>query len=368
MSKSQGKYVSFLEDIFHLGEIGGHCKFDREQLVRNGEHKSPLQSWYAELEQFTSLDFSPTTTEHCDEIVTTPTYFIKLDAGINMYHHFCDFFNLFASQHINGSFSDDVFIVMWDTSYRTYMDFFADTWSAFTRHPVQRLSDFDGKRMCFKEAVFPLLARMRKGLFYNSYLLPECYGSGLMQAFSKHLLSRLSVEQQHSPPGKVRVTLLSRSTKHRRIVNQDELVSAMKTVGFFEVRVVDYKARVFPFLEQLKASHNSDIFMGMHGSGLTHLLFLPDWAGVFEIYNTEDPRCYYDLARLRGVQYITWENDRKWEKEAEGLHPSLGTAHAKFTNYSFDVAEFMRLVTTLGDQVRERKMAALSHQIFLSED
>ncbi len=30
-----------------------------------------------------------------------------------------------------------------------------------------------------------------------------------------------------------------------------QLVRALKTVSIFDVRVVDYKARVFPFLEQL---------------------------------------------------------------------------------------------------------------------
>ena len=38
----------------------------------------------------------------------------------------------------------------------------------------------------------------------------------------------------------------------------------------------------------------------------------------------------------------------------------MGTHHAKFTNYSFDVGEFMRLVTKLGQDVRERKLATLS--------
>lgn len=32
-----------------------------------------------------------------------------------MYHHFCDFVNLYISQHINNSFSLDINIVMWDT-------------------------------------------------------------------------------------------------------------------------------------------------------------------------------------------------------------------------------------------------------------
>lgn len=32
-----------------------------------------------------------------------------------MYHHFCDFVNLYISQHLNNSFSRDINIVMWDT-------------------------------------------------------------------------------------------------------------------------------------------------------------------------------------------------------------------------------------------------------------
>ena len=44
----------------------------------------------------------------------------------------------------------------------------------------------------------------------------------------------------------------------------------------------------------------------------------------------------------------------------QGKHPTLGTPHAKFTNYTFDVEEFMRLVTDLGDHVRRRKMDTLS--------
>ena len=51
---------------------------------QQGEHKSPLQSWYAELEQYSALKFKPTSEKVCDEIVTTPTVFIKLDAGMWM--------------------------------------------------------------------------------------------------------------------------------------------------------------------------------------------------------------------------------------------------------------------------------------------
>ncbi len=43
------------------------------------------------------------------------TSFLVMIIGVNLYHHYCDFFNLYASQHINGSFSDDIYIVNWDT-------------------------------------------------------------------------------------------------------------------------------------------------------------------------------------------------------------------------------------------------------------
>lgn len=55
----------------------------------------------------------------------------------------------------------------------------------------------------------------------------------------------------------------------------------MKDEGYDVKRVV--YDRTVPFTKQLEITHNTDIFIGMHGAGLTHLLFLPDWAAVFEV-------------------------------------------------------------------------------------
>lgn len=105
-----------------------------------------------------------------------------------------------------------------------------------------------------------------------------------------------------------------------------------------------------PFRDQLEMSRNTDIFIGMHGAGLTHLLFLPKWATVFELYNCEDPNCYRDLARLRGVNYVTWERADKLVQQDAGQHPD-GGSHAKFTNYAFDTKEFGRLVNNAAQYV-----------------
>ncbi|KAF3828994.1 hypothetical protein GH733_003258 [Mirounga leonina] len=350
MRESVWRNCIFKEDFLQSGEIGGYCTLDTRTLMSQGQRKSPLQSWFAELQSYAQLNFRPLEDAKCDVVIEKPTYFMKLDAGVNMYHHFCDFINLYITQHVNNSFGTDVYIVMWDTSSYGYGDLFSDTWKAFTDYDVIHLKTYDSKRVCFKEAVFSLLPRMRYGLFYNTPLISGCQNTGLFRAFSQHVLHRLNITQEGPKDGKIRVTILARSTEYRKILNQNELVNALKTVSTLEVQIVDYKYKELGFLDQLRITHNTDIFIGMHGAGLTHLLFLPDWAAVFELYNCEDERCYLDLARLRGIHYITWRRQNKVFPQDKGHHPTLGE-HPKFTNYSFDVEEFMYLVLQAADHV-----------------
>ncbi|XP_030062067.1 EGF domain-specific O-linked N-acetylglucosamine transferase isoform X2 [Microcaecilia unicolor] len=325
-----------------------HCRATNLYIDLRKPKRS--QDRFAELQTYTALNFRPLEDGKCDIVIEKPTYFMKLDAGVNMYHHFCDFVNLYITQHVNNSFSTDVNIVMWDTSSYEYGDLFSETWKAFTDFEIIHLKTYDYKRVCFKDAVFALLPRMRYGLFYNTPLIADCHGTGLFRAFAQHVLHRLNITQDESKDGKIQVTILARSTEYRRILNQDKLVNALKTISMLEVQVVDYKYKELGFLEQLRITHSSDIFIGIHGAGLTHLLFLPDWAVVFELYNCEDGYCYSDLARLRGVHYITWQKRNKVFPQDKGHHPTLGE-HPKFTNYFFDVEEFVRLVLLAADHV-----------------
>lgn len=90
---------------------------------------------------------------------------------------------------------------------------------------------------------------------------------------------------------------------------------------------------------------------------------------IYHRYNCEDPNCYMDLTRLRGLKYVTWENLSKMKQLDEvcecklcgeeishtdsfqGQHPS-GGAHAKFTNYLFDKHEFLHLAGKAIDHVK----------------
>ncbi|CDQ82887.1 unnamed protein product [Oncorhynchus mykiss] len=329
----------YKEDFLQEGEIGGLFK---------GEHKSPLQSWYGDLQTYTELDLKPTDEEHCDIIFEKPTVFMKLDAGFNMYHHFCDFVNLYINQHINNSFSRDIKILMWDTKLFLYGDLFSETWKAFSDYDIIHLKTFDTKRV--SESVCVCTDGANGFVLVCKWQVSDCHSEVMFRAFSQNVLYRLNIPEDGTKEGRIRVMLLARSTDYRKTLNQQELTNALKTGPLLEVNVVDYKYKDVPFLEQLRITHNSDIFIGIHGAGLTHLLFLPDWAVIFELYNCQDESCYRDLARLRGIRYATWQKRDKVLPEDKGHHPTLGE-HPKFTNYSFDVEEFVRLVLKAADFV-----------------
>ncbi|CAJ0602345.1 unnamed protein product [Cylicocyclus nassatus] len=215
----------YREDIIQPGEVGGNCeKFYPEVLKENMNEKGYLRSWADELQHFESSPEFSVDYEHCNVIFERPTIVMKLDASVNMYHHFCDFVNLYASQHINGSFSQQVDVVWWDTHSGGFVDaFFGDTWKAFSDSKPVELAALAGRRVCFKNVLLPLLARQRFGLYYNMPLVEGCSGSGLMHAFAHHLLYRLNISQTGPLLDSVRLTILSRSTKFRRILNLDEV-------------------------------------------------------------------------------------------------------------------------------------------------
>ncbi|ODN03890.1 EGF domain-specific O-linked N-acetylglucosamine transferase [Orchesella cincta] len=352
--------VMYDMDVLKPGEIGGKCELNKGPLTAEVARLSSLQTWLPELRNFVELHESPMVNpqSQCDQIIKTPVYIMKIDATVNMYHHFCDFMNLFASLFVNSTTNNiDMFptntkVLIWRT-YK-YSSSFEATFRAFTSNPIMNLNDFKGKRVCFKNVVFPLLPRMIFGLFYNTPLIWGCRNSGLFNAFSKFVLHRLRVDQRSAPNlNKIRVTLLSRETRYRKILNEDNLLQTLRNNTNLSVRRVAFTWQT-DFVEQLSIIAETDILIGMHGAGLTHLLFLPDWAVVFELYNCGDVHCYADLARLRGVKYMTWQDESKVSKEDDGSFKENGnTEHPKHSDYAFDTAEFLKLVNEAVSYVKK---------------
>lgn len=354
---------------------------NKKFIADNKDHIGALQSWGAEMQNIGSIHVAPGKKVKADFTVKKNVIFLKIDAGINMYHHFCDFVNLYMTQHLLGEFTQDVQVVIWQTS-GTYWSYFMDMIKVFTKYDAIHLTKYSEKSVRFKGGVtFPFLSRQRYGLFYNTPLVPHCQGSGVFRAFSEHVKHRFNF-----PIGKddkCRVTFLSRGTWKKdggiygRLVSNEDvmLAHARKYFPRCEFTKVQFTKEV-PFLKQMEIVSKSTVFVGMHGAGLTHLLFLPDTSKVIELYNCEDRGCYRDLAYLRGVEYYTWTDvfdDPEVPPKRNGpqlnpqyIPPGVNAIdykrhvkyaeNQKFWNFEFDLDNWISLLKlAIPDEYRERK-------------
>lgn len=184
--------IRYHMDVLKPGQILGHCELNRTRLQGEMDHiGSALQSWAPELRYFDVMPQPVLESGACDLVVNAPTFIMKIDATYNMYHHFCDFFNLYASLFVNQShpaaFNTDVQILIWETY--PYDSPFRDTFKAFTQRPIWTLSEVQGKRICFRNVVLPLLPRMIFGLFYNTPIVSSQCCSSIILSSSLYLCS-----------------------------------------------------------------------------------------------------------------------------------------------------------------------------------
>lgn len=326
-----------LHELIRPGDIGGwNCDLQAKRIPEEAGQEGELQSWYNELKNYQLLT-NQTPDKACEVIVDKQVYFVKPDSMTNLYHHMTTILNLYITMHVNNRFFDDNQIILWDSKPLINSKFDL-MWNSFSRNKPITLADLKGKRVCFQKFIFALPPRMLNGLYYNSQLVSGCTKTGLFDAFNKHITHKLNIPQFYFPEFHlksnntvVRIIILRRSTPGRQIQNEQALKDALLTRQV-KVEIMDYAE--LDFQKTLAITLNADILIGIHGAGLTNMLFLPDWASVIELYNCGD-RAYFDLARLRGVGYSTL--DDKFVNKIELIED------LKMANYTIDVDGFLQV-------------------------
>lgn len=179
-----------------------------------------------------------------------------------------------------------------------------------------------------------------------------------MTAFVDWMLRNMTLANIQPPPASraVVVTLIKRRgarVNTRVMLNQKQLLRQLREryTGLLDVRVLDFEG--MSFRAQIEAVRQSHILAGMHGAGLTHVLWLARQqyrVALVEIYNTKDEFCYKDLAALAGVRYFTWVADEAALNPEGGI--SVSPTNAKHVNYSPDPVAFLTLMSRAIDYVR----------------
>ena len=334
---------------------------------RTGRFFGGISDWGPELKD---LQTAPAG-RPCDVVVHEPTLLIKPDSGANIYHGLCDHVNLFLSAWIAGwQDAPDLQIVNWDpasTAERVRSGWY-ELYDAFTTRPVRPLGFWAGKSVCFDDAVFAVNPRAA-GTFYFNMDVPgraeSCHSGpgGFVRAFAERTKARVLAHppRRPGPDDPVRIKVMSRSagtgttSGTRKVTNEAELVAAVRRrVPGVEVEVVNFDWNGRPSIAgQLALMADTDVLVGMHGAGLVHTLWLPEWAVMYEIYNCGDVDTYHDLARLAGVGYL----QARESDVVRRFPPDVSVAeqdrkNPKFWNYQIDEDAFVANVQEAVRRVR----------------
>ncbi|MCH9630854.1 MAG: hypothetical protein S4CHLAM37_08600 [Chlamydiia bacterium] len=162
---------------------------------------------------------------------------------------------------------------------------------------------------------------IEEGFFSDRALtdsVPECLHLHKMlgstyKSFSPDVIENMSnhmhvyTRSQNKPSQKLRVTYIMRNAPRYVSPRQRKALFA-KIKGLHEVDFKTYYLEKMSYQNQIEIMKNTDVLIGVHGNGLSHLLFLPRDAAVVEVMPEGclmlDYRLFSNIKKLRyyGVQ------------------------------------------------------------------
>ena len=113
-----------------------------------------------------------------------------------------------------------------------------------------------------------------------------------------------------------RVYISRKNAPIRKLKNEDAIIPILKKHGF---TIVDFD--ILNIEEQLSYILNCEILVGMHGSGLSHMLWMKQKSKVLEIRtrNNSNDNCYFTLASDLGHDYLYVMADKTDLKKSNHL-------------------------------------------------
>lgn len=138
--------------------------------------------------------------------------------------------------------------------------------------------------------------------FQNLHVMPGRlisgnYDEGAIAEVSRNLRERLTLQNTDG----TRVLYVSRASANlRRVLNEDELKPIFGEYGVEMIRLEELS-----WLDQVKKLEGVTLIIGMHGAGLTNMLFLSRGASIIEFRHPKSimQNCYFSLASALDMSY-----------------------------------------------------------------
>jgi len=159
-----------------------------------------------------------------------------------------------------------------------------------------------------------------------------------IKLFSSYLLAKFNLQNRKIPLQPM-ITLIQRKTARRRIINDGDVMTMLHKQFFRDADVQEVVLENLDYEQQLKMMSETTILIGVHGAGLTNLVFLPNEVvekgrtkvcTVIELFPFAFTRPTYSyVAGLAGVNYMSWQNS---EKKHAVFHPTVLDNYPRLTS------------------------------------
>ena len=266
--------------------------------------KSHVSQWLSVLETSNDkLDYKTTFKEW--------TIAVMRYEYVNFYHTLTDFYNAFlvckAFQMSPGNIT-----ILWidghpsgtlDSTWETLFGHvlragYIQQPSMFS-HMIWGIMGYDSLLSQFNRVSVPYLEEFRD-FFLSRHAVSTTNKLNCSKLRIMFLWRRDYVAHPRNPSGSV----------SRKIANENELLERAKK-EFPNNVITGLQIDKLNMHDQLNVIASLDILIGMHGAGLSHTLFLPQHAGLIELfptYWTNVNRHFESMARWRNLHYLTWSN------------------------------------------------------------
>jgi len=153
---------------------------------------------------------------------------------------------------------------------------------------------------------FIVIDKNKKYLIKNLLISPHPAPSGnyiepLIKNISKKLKKEFKNEKNHEQENRLKIWVSRQEASIRKEKNFKELSVLLKKFGF---QIVNFEK--LNFSEQVKLASNSVILAGLHGAGLTNMIFMNEGTSVLEVRSSIDFKnnCYFSLASALNINYF----------------------------------------------------------------
>ena len=168
--------------------------------------------------------------------------------------------------------NDERNVFMRDYEYDVYMDFVR----IFSKKPVRNIMDTEGN-MLFKRVIVglknfesnPSPWRREEDMTSFEYELNKTNGEG----FRDFIIKQMNINKEEIDPKNPKILIIDREGSKRDIVNTEEIIDHITEVcNYCKVRKINF--RMHSLKKQIELVSGASALIGLHGSGLSHVLWL----------------------------------------------------------------------------------------------